>query len=344
MNKHKILFVDDEENILRSLKRLFSDENYEVYIAGNGNEGLKLLDDHKFALILSDYRMPELNGVDFLKLAKEKSPDTIRMILTGFADVSVAISAINEGEVYKFIEKPWEGENLKVQIKRAVEHYSLIAERKGLLDKIQEQNEELKRWNETLENRVEEKTLEVKSAYEKLQLKVRELEGRDKILRFLLTIHSFEETLDQILDVIIGITSFEKIVIYISDPKTNNMYAKAGITYDDSKKQKLTYELNEMPQLPIPEFSMEDKSVLQGTSSINKINEFSSFIPVEKGGRCLGVILVDNSKSKKVVEKEKLKILSGFSSLAALAINEHLVTEELPDLQDKIDEFLGDLK
>ena len=344
MNKHKILFVDDEENILRSLKRLFLDENYEVFTATNGNEGLKLLEEHKFSLILSDYRMPEMNGVDFLKLAKEKSPDTIRIILTGFADVSVAISAINEGEVYKFIEKPWEGENLKVQIKRAVEHFSLITERKDLLEKIKEQNKELKRWNETLEKRVEEKTTELISAYEKLQIKVKELEGRDKILQYLLTIHSFEETLDQILGVIMEITFFDKIVIYVSDLKTKSMFAKAGIVLDNSIKQKLTHELNEMPEIPVPEFSLDDKSVLQGTSDVNKINEFSSFVPIEKGGKCLGVILVDNSKTKNVIENEKLKMLSGFSSLAALAINEQFVTEELPELQDKIDEFLGDLK
>jgi len=88
MKKHKLLFVDDEVNILKSYKRLFIDEEHEIYTAANGFDALKLMDKHEFSLILSDYRMPELNGVEFLKLAKEKSPETMRMILTGFADVN----------------------------------------------------------------------------------------------------------------------------------------------------------------------------------------------------------------------------------------------------------------
>lgn len=169
MKKHKILFVDDEENILNSLKRLFLDEECEVYTANNGFDAIKLLDEHEFALILSDYRMPGLNGVEFLKLAKEKSPDTIRIILTGFSDVNVAVSAINDGEIYKFISKPWDSEDFKVQIKRTIEHYELLHERKELLKTIKVQNEELKRWNINLEKRVEEKTKELKYIYKALK-------------------------------------------------------------------------------------------------------------------------------------------------------------------------------
>ena len=106
MNRHKILIVDDEENVLISLKRIFRKENYEIYTANSGFQGIELLEKHDFSLILSDFKMPELNGIEFLKLASEKSPDTIRIILTGYADVDVVISAINEGNIYKFIEKP----------------------------------------------------------------------------------------------------------------------------------------------------------------------------------------------------------------------------------------------
>ncbi|MFC1563169.1 response regulator [candidate division KSB1 bacterium] len=214
MKRHKLLFVDDEENVLKSLKRLFHEEKYEIYTANNGLEGIKLLERLEFSLILSDYRMPELNGVDFLRLVKEKSPYCIRMILTGIPDVSVAISAINEGEVYKFINKPWDDENLKVQIKRAIEHYELVREREELLERIKMQNEELRKWNINLEKRVEEKTMELKKAYEKLQLKVKELEGRDKILQSLLTINTLEETLDLILEMILDIVKFDNIVLY----------------------------------------------------------------------------------------------------------------------------------
>ncbi len=342
MERHKLLLVDDEENVLKSLYRLFREEEYDVHTVDNGSEGLKLLEKYDFSLILSDYRMPELNGVEFLKLAKEKSPDAIRMILTGFADVEVAISAINEGEVYKFIEKPWEDENLKVQIKRAIEHYELVKERKGLLEKVEKQNIELKEWNINLEKKVEQKTVQLREAYEKLQLKVKELEGRDKILQFLLTINTFEEVLDLILETILDVVKFNKIVIYVADDKQKVMLPKAGYLIKSNKKSKIDDELLKFPKLPLPELDMDNKTSLSDKCYINKINEYSYFIPILKDNVCLGVILVDNSETKDAVKEESLKVLSGFSSLAALAINDYLVTSNLPGMQDKINEILGE--
>jgi len=344
MKKHKLLFVDDEVNILRSLKRLFIDEEHEIYTAANGLDALKLMDKHEFSLILSDYRMPELNGVEFLKLAKEKSPETIRIILTGFADVDVAISAINEGEVYKFIEKPWEGEQLKMQIKRSIEHYELIAERNELLETVKWQNEELRSWNKNLENRVEKKSKELKSAYEELQLKVKELEGRDKILQSLLTIHSFDETFDLILEVILDITLFDKIVMYVSDKEKGVMYPKAGYETENSKKSKIGKEINKFPSLPIPKLKPDEESILTDTSPLNKISEYSYVIPIEKDNICTGAIIVDNSPTRKSVGYEELNILVGFSSLAALAINDYFITTTLPNWQDQINDLLEELK
>ena len=344
MKKHKILIVDDEENVLISLKRVFRKENYEIYTAHNGFQGIELLEKQNFSLILSDYKMPELNGIEFLKLASEKSPDTIRMILTGYADVDVVISAINEGKVYKFIEKPWKKEDLKVEIKKAIEHYELLNERKELLEKIKKQNEELKEWNKNLGKRVEEKTVELKKAYEKLQLKVKELEGRDKILQSLLTINVFEDTLDLILKVILDIVKFDNIVIYITDREQKLMYPKAGYTIKNNKKLRLGEKIKNFPTLPIPKLDTDNKSLQVDEHHINKINEYSYFIPIEKESIYLGVILVDNSKTKKAINKYELKIVSGFASLAALAINDYLVTSNLPDMQDKINELLGEFK
>ncbi len=343
MEKHKLLLVDDEENILKSLNRLFRSEGYEIHTVNNGSEGLKLLEKYDFSLILSDYRMPELTGVEFLKLAKEKSPDTIRMILTGFADIEVAISAINEGEVYKFIEKPWEDENLKLQIKRAIEHYELVKERKELLEKVEKQNKELKEWNVNLEKKVEQKTVQLSEANEKLQLKIKELEGRDKILQSLLTINAFDEILDLILETTLDIVKFNKIVIYVADNKQNTMLPKAGYFIENNIKSKLNEELLKFPKLPPYKLELDEKTSLSDKYHINKVNEYSYFIPIMKDNVCLGAIIVDNSKSKDTVKEESLNILSGFSSLAALAINDYLVTSDLPDMHDKINEILGEL-
>jgi len=337
MKIHKLLFLDDEENVLKSLKRLFQDKEYEIYTANNGLEGSKLLEELEFSLILSDYRMPELNGMEFLKFVKEKSPNTIRMILTGFPDVEVAISAINEGEVYKFIEKPWKDEDLKVQIKRAIEYYELVREREELLEKIKKQNEELKEWNITLEKKVVEKTTELKK-------KVKELEGRDKILQSLLTINTFEDTLDLILETILDIVKFDNIVIYVTDEKQKLMCPKAGFSTRNNKKIKLGENVSNFQSLPIFKFDTDRKSISVDEHHINKINEYSYFVPIEKEDVHLGVIFIDNSKTKRVIEKDDLKIVAGYASLTALAINDYFVTSNFPDFQEKINGILGELK
>jgi len=325
-------------------KRQFIDEEYDVYTVTNGFDAVKLLDKHEFSLILSDYRMPILNGVEFLKLAKEKSPETIRMILTGFADIEMVISAINEGQVYKFIEKPWEGDNLKVQVRRAIEYYELINERNELLETIKWQNEELKSWNKTLENRVEEKNKELKLAYEKLKLKVKELNGRDKVLQFLLTIHSFDETLDLILNVILDVILFDRIIIYVLDKEKELMCPMAGYLIKDTKKSKIGKEISRISSLPILKLKPEDKSILAGTSPSNKISEYLYIIPIVKDDICIGAVTVDNSVTGRPIGYKELDILAGYSSLAALAINDYFISTALPDWQDKIDEVLKKLK
>ena len=103
----RILFVDDEKNILLSLKRLMLDENYEVFTAGSGEEGLELLrGTEQVGLIVSDQRMPGLSGVDFLEKARELAPDALRIMLTGYADLNATMDAINKGGAYRYITKP----------------------------------------------------------------------------------------------------------------------------------------------------------------------------------------------------------------------------------------------
>jgi signal transduction histidine kinase len=158
MSKEKLLFVDDEENVLKSLVRLFQENNYRILTARSGREGLELISKDKVQLIISDYRMPEMNGIEFLKRVKMICPDTIRMILTGYADLDIAVSAINEGYVYKFITKPWDSELFKITVKRALEFHNLMIEKQSLNKKLIEKNKELKEINENLEQIVEERT------------------------------------------------------------------------------------------------------------------------------------------------------------------------------------------
>src|SRR6266536_904479 len=104
----RILFVDDEKNVLRSLERTFLDEDYEILTATTGAEGLAVLQNNSpVQVVISDYRMPEMNGVDFLRKVCNQWPETVRIVPSGYADTASIVSAINEGQIYKFIPKPW---------------------------------------------------------------------------------------------------------------------------------------------------------------------------------------------------------------------------------------------
>ncbi len=156
----KILCVDDERNVLKSLRRLFMDEdNYEIFVAESGAEGLEVLEEEgDIRMIISDYRMPEMTGVEFLRQANEKWPETVRIVLSGYADTSAVVEAINEGQIYKFIPKPWNDEELLSSISAALQHQEMRWEIKTLNDELQKKNAELKAVNDNLENMVAKRT------------------------------------------------------------------------------------------------------------------------------------------------------------------------------------------
>ncbi len=168
MPEHTLLFVDDEENIQRSLQRVFRKEGYNILAASSGKEGLEKIAQNQVDLILSDHRMPQMTGVEFLKEVKKTSPDTVRIILTGYADAQAAMDAINKGEVYRYITKPWNDEDLKITVKRALQQYDLTLENRRLNELTKKQNEELRELNRDLEKRVEERAKEIKEKNEEL--------------------------------------------------------------------------------------------------------------------------------------------------------------------------------
>ena len=168
--KHTVLCVDDEENILRALKRVLRKEDYNLLTAGSGEEGLKILTENTVQLVLSDQRMPEMNGTDFFAEIKDIYPDTIRIILSGYTEISSITESINKGHIYKFFLKPWNDENLKLEISKALEQYDLIQANKALTQTIINQNEELRTANDTLENTVRERTRNLELKNQALEL------------------------------------------------------------------------------------------------------------------------------------------------------------------------------
>lgn len=171
-----LLFVDDETNILSALRRLFRPLGYNILTAEGGAQGLELLSQHKVDLVICDMRMPQMDGAQFLENVREHDPDTVRILLTGYADISSTIAAINKGQIYRYIAKPWEDNDIVLTVRHALEQKYLVREKARLEELTQRQNDELKELNASLEEKVKARTEELRQtmgllekAHEKLK-------------------------------------------------------------------------------------------------------------------------------------------------------------------------------
>jgi len=127
-----LLFVDDEEGVLHALRRIFLEENYQIFTASSGDKALAIMEKSRVHLVISDHRMPGMTGAELLKTIKLKWPETIRIMLTGYADVQSIMGAVKEGAVYKFITKPWNEEDLRLTVSLALQQYVLMQENRKL--------------------------------------------------------------------------------------------------------------------------------------------------------------------------------------------------------------------
>lgn len=164
-----LLCVDDEANILSSLKRLFRPTGYRVLTAASGEEALAVMEKEAVDLIVSDMRMPGMNGAQVLAAARARWPETVRILLTGHADMSSTIEAINSGQLHRYIAKPWDDNEVLLVVREGLEKKSLLLEKTRLEALTQAQNEELKQLNAGLEAKVAERTAELATAHDKLK-------------------------------------------------------------------------------------------------------------------------------------------------------------------------------
>ena len=165
-----ILCVDDEPNILSSLKRLFRPKGYQIHLAVGGKAALELLEQVAVDLVISDMRMPEMDGVHFLEQVRQRWPDAVRLLLTGYADIASTIDAVNRGEIYRYISKPWDDAEILLIVHDALEHRALALENKRLQAVAQRQNSELKSAHARLEALVALRTTELTGVNESLQV------------------------------------------------------------------------------------------------------------------------------------------------------------------------------
>ena len=140
---NRILLVDDEDNILRALRRVLSNENCEIETFTQPVEALRRAQVANFDLFISDFRMPGLDGVQLLTAIKELQPDAMRLILSGYADLDGVLVAINQTDIYRFICKPWQDDELRLAVHQALEHRRVLIENRHLAQRLRDQQREI---------------------------------------------------------------------------------------------------------------------------------------------------------------------------------------------------------
>jgi signal transduction histidine kinase len=199
--RRTLLVVDDEVDVLESLRHQFH-RGYRVLTSVSGKQAIEILQQDEVELILTDQRMPGMSGDQFLREARRLKPDAIRMLFTGYADIQAVISAVNEGQIFRYILKPWDTVELEGIIRQAVDQYDLLAERKRLLTELQAANHELVQANAELARAGQLKTAFIEVASHEFNTPITLVLGLTELLRLSNPSRSGQE--DEILRQISG--------------------------------------------------------------------------------------------------------------------------------------------
>ena len=166
---HRVLIVDDEENVLKALKRTFMEDGYRVDTYTSPFDALGFIEKERVSAIISDFKMPGMNGLEFLLKTREMLPECVRVILTGHANLDTAIKAINSGAVYGYLTKPWDNDEIRIFLRNALKNYELERENRKLANLLEMRNKELEEANKNLETRVKEQTRFITNQFNKLK-------------------------------------------------------------------------------------------------------------------------------------------------------------------------------
>jgi FixJ family two-component response regulator len=298
------LFVDDEQNVLSAVKRMFFDQDYDLFFALSGQEGLSILAKHPASVIVSDMQMPVMNGVEFLERSQRICPDAIRIVFSGHADLTAIMEVINKGGIWRYIAKPWDDNDVRVTIKNAFEIYDRNIERKKLLEELREKNELLETMNEQLELKIQERTVQI--------------EAQNKMLKMILEWNNLGSILAECCKII-------KVTI-----QTDAVYVCS--TFNE--------EIFSSRDSAVPP-AVSD--LAKKTSRVRErlIREYYALIPLCKGENVFGAIIVENVNG--IDEALVSYTESNFAPVVAIALSQQKTLKEVPDLMKNIDSIIQNI-
>ena len=193
---YTLLFVDDEKSILNSLHRTFRNDDYKILLANSGPEGLQVLKENDVSIIISDQRMPGMTGAQFLAQSKFEAPHAIRILLTGYSDIEDAMQSINEGQIFRYLNKPWDDIDLKHAVLQALVFHDLSRRNEAIADDLKNQNQNLRNQLTDLKVAPQPRTTQLRhsTALRQKNAQLRKaLSQRDELLR------TWQKHLDQVL-------------------------------------------------------------------------------------------------------------------------------------------------
>ncbi|SHJ40144.1 Response regulator c-di-GMP phosphodiesterase, RpfG family, contains REC and HD-GYP domains [Desulfatibacillum alkenivorans DSM 16219] len=199
--RHTVMLVDDEPGISRAIQRILRREGLNILTAQSGPQALDMLKNREtmISLIISDQKMPEMTGAEFLSQARKIVPDAIRFLLTGYSEMDAIVQAVNQGRIHRYLTKPWQDDDLLLQVRQALEQFELTMENKRLLALTARQNAKLKELNHGLEAKVAERTKEIEQKNLQLSELNKELESS-----FHNTVRSFASLLQMQAPILAG--------------------------------------------------------------------------------------------------------------------------------------------
>jgi CheY-like chemotaxis protein len=300
-----VLFVDDEPKLLESIKRSLHRERYTVEIADGPEEGLKKAELLLPSVIVTDMRMPEMDGIMFLQKVQLICPDAVCMVLSAYSDIEKIMEAINKQHVWRYITKPWQSEELKTAILNALELFDYRQNKKELLLRLEEKNRQLYELNTQLEDRIRERTLQLEEKNEILELIANDSEIRiimEKVCR----------AVSRALD-----TS----PVFVDVPFLSITFSNGDI---------------EVPQ------NLKEAGLEAMRKGVKAIERTHIAIPIVKGHNTLGVLLIPDPE--KISGFKLSEVVLNFLSIASISLLIAKNFHETPELNQKINELLGDLQ
>ncbi|OGG50696.1 MAG: hypothetical protein A3F84_09715 [Candidatus Handelsmanbacteria bacterium RIFCSPLOWO2_12_FULL_64_10] len=308
MTAGSILVVDDDDNVRDLVVRYLNAQGYRTAAASCGEEALPALDRRDLDLVITDFNMPGLNGLELARKALASDPDRPVILMTAFADLDNARKSVSLG-LYDFIVKPFDLADFKKSITRALDHRRLVL-----------QNRE---YQHNLERMVEERTQELQEALKKLHRKVRELEGRDRLNQHLLTVHALEETLHAILEAIQSALGLERVVIFLPDASGKRLEPAAGTGVRAPEDSAPPETLRGISGAWGGEAGIAvEQAFREGRAVEQKAPPGSVAVPMLRLGETVGVIFAQNPFSGRPLAEEDAQALASLAAQAAVAVSD----------------------